>query len=203
MQVVTQIGTTRDFQLKQALLIYEDQVSQRVSNCAQGTVPEQVATAEVHLILPTKSALVVKKISLQFSCKIVNATKQWSRTSLRDAVVVLTVRSHETTSTSVLISLRLYSLDGSANEQQEYWAPLSLSGGTPPRHWEKLDHSSDAFTITVHPGDLLWGRAISSVWPSHELNEVIPPGKYRLHREVSLENRDKITSNDVVVSIGK
>ena len=29
MQVVTQIGTSRDFQLKQAILIYEDQVSQR------------------------------------------------------------------------------------------------------------------------------------------------------------------------------
>src|SRR5947209_18440537 len=29
MQVVTQIGTSRDFQLKQPILIYEDQVSQR------------------------------------------------------------------------------------------------------------------------------------------------------------------------------
>jgi PRTRC genetic system protein B len=29
MQVVTQIGTSRDFQLKQAILIYEDQVAQR------------------------------------------------------------------------------------------------------------------------------------------------------------------------------
>ena len=29
MQVVTQIGTSRDFQLKQAILIYEDHVSQR------------------------------------------------------------------------------------------------------------------------------------------------------------------------------
>src|ERR1051326_1736179 len=47
MQVITQIGKSRDFQLKQAILIYEDQVSQR----------EQFATVhQVNLQAPDQPA---------------------------------------------------------------------------------------------------------------------------------------------------
>src|SRR3954470_22187930 len=57
MQVVTQIGTSRDFQLKQAILIYEDQVSQREKFATVHQVtsqgPDQQASLEPGTLLTT------------------------------------------------------------------------------------------------------------------------------------------------------
>src|SRR5438270_9882056 len=57
MQVVTQVGSSRDFQLKQAILIYEDQVANRDRFATVHTVnldgPEQKASLGPGSLLTT------------------------------------------------------------------------------------------------------------------------------------------------------
>jgi len=120
--------------------------------------------------------------------------------------VVVNVRSREKTTLTVLASLELIPLQ-TKNDQQGngYWAPFSLQTGNPPNAWEKLQmfSSNDATSVVLHPSQLLWAPTISSIWPSQQLFKTAPPGKYRLHIEISVDGANPVASNEIIITIAK
>jgi hypothetical protein len=65
-----------------------------------------------------------------------------------------------------------------------------------------LDPSGRA-RVRIEPQSLLWERGISSVWPSRDLYEVVPPGRYllSLDAQVGRGGRARIRSNEVEVVV--
>lgn len=93
------------------------------------------------------------------------------------------------------------------NSGDRYWAPVDLATGRPyganqPRRIALHPHAP--LVATLSPASLLWQRQISSVWPDRKLQEVVPPGRYRLYLEVQGRGDLRARSNkvEVVVAAG-
>jgi hypothetical protein len=103
-------------------------------------------------------------------------------------------------------------------ERESFWAPLDPMTGTPyqgavrvspgkpippepkPPRMKLAAHQSRRITIKLK--QLNWAKRISSVWPKHSLNVVVPPGQYALVLEVVSEGSNAaVRSNEATVEV--
>ena len=103
-------------------------------------------------------------------------------------------------------------------ERESYWAPLDPTTGAPYERTVRVSPGKpippnpkaprmklaahESRRITIELKQLNWAKTISSVWPKHSLNVVVPSGHYALALEVvSEESNAAVRSNKATVEV--
>jgi hypothetical protein len=85
-----------------------------------------------------------------------------------------------------------------------YWAPVDLDTGLPyganqPRHLRLRPH--ETIERVIAPSALSWARDVSAVWPSQELRNAVPNGRYILHLKIEGPGKERTRSNALAVVV--
>jgi hypothetical protein len=157
-----------------------------------------------------------RKINHNIRCTIQVQDREW--TPVGPAVVRGKVENLTEGSLETYVQPILYlSSKTSSAERDKYWAPVDLFRDGPLLDKRPLGQKGEGIAIKATPIKLtfknsgeaidfridarhvLWGREISSVWPSRDLFAAVEPGSYDLRLVLETKSGDSESANVAVV----
>jgi hypothetical protein len=137
-------------------------------------------------------------------CTVDTSDVRWHLKGKRPTVSIR-IEASEGVNISAMPSLYLMSLPKKEGvTEDEYWAPFSITVGTDPHQWQKIDISAGKPILAqVDPIGLRWAltKSSASIWPIQKFATAVPPGRYSLQVRLEVDGGKMVSSNELEISV--